>query len=44
MKSRQLMLSLFALGALYGCNTVEGIGEDLETGGEKIQEEAEEHQ
>ena len=27
--------------ALYGCNTVEGMGKDVERGGEKIQSGAE---
>jgi predicted small secreted protein len=30
-------------GAIAGCNTVEGAGKDLEKGGEKIQDKAEEH-
>jgi predicted small secreted protein len=29
--------------ALAGCNTAEGVGEDLESAGEAIDEEAEEH-
>lgn len=33
-----LMLALAALTA--GCNTMEGMGEDIERGGEKIQHEA----
>lgn len=33
-----LMLALAALTA--GCNTMEGMGEDIERGGEKIQKEA----
>ncbi|MCB1917287.1 MAG: entericidin A/B family lipoprotein [Rhodocyclaceae bacterium] len=41
MKSMTMMLLLatFALGA---CNTVEGVGKDIEAGGEKVQETAEE--
>jgi predicted small secreted protein len=31
-----------ALAALSGCNTTEGLGEDLENTGEAIEEEAEE--
>lgn len=31
------------LVSLTGCNTVQGAGEDLERGGEKIQQKAEEH-
>ena len=30
-------------GTIAGCNTVEGAGKDLERGGEKIQDKAEEH-
>lgn len=30
-----------AVLALYGCNTVEGMGKDVERGGEKIQSGAE---
>ena len=30
-------------GTIAGCNTVEGAGKDLEKGGEKIQNKAEEH-
>lgn len=30
-------------GTIAGCNTVEGAGKDLEKGGEKIQDKAEEH-
>jgi predicted small secreted protein len=28
------------LGAIAGCNTMHGFGEDVERGGEKIQEKA----
>ncbi|MCB1896450.1 MAG: entericidin A/B family lipoprotein [Zoogloeaceae bacterium] len=34
-----LLMAAFALGA---CNTVEGVGKDIEAGGEKVQETAEE--
>jgi predicted small secreted protein len=34
-----LSLSLFVLG-LTGCNTVQGIGQDVQKGGEKVQEVA----
>lgn len=47
---KKLLLSLLAttflvslLGTLTGCNTVSGAGKDLERGGEKLQQEAEEH-
>lgn len=32
-----VMLSLFALSLLSGCNTMRGAGEDIEEGGEAIQ-------
>jgi len=31
------------LGAIAGCNTMHGAGEDIKQGGEKIKEEADEH-
>ena len=31
------------VGTLAGCNTVQGVGQDIERGGQKIQEEAVEH-
>jgi len=34
------LLCMFLAGLLTGCNTMEGAGEDLERGGEKIQEKA----
>ena len=39
-----LLLSL-SLGSavLAGCNTVQGAGEDISKGGQKIQQEAQEH-
>jgi predicted small secreted protein len=46
MKWMQLALLVSALGlsatALTGCNTSEGFGEDVESVGEDIQDEAEE--
>jgi predicted small secreted protein len=33
-----VLLGLF--GAIVGCNTMEGLGEDIERGGEKLQEKA----
>lgn len=36
--SAAVMAAMFALGA---CNTVEGVGEDIERGGEKLQNAAE---
>ena len=41
-----LLASLFlggTLGSLAGCNTVRGIGQDIERGGEKLQQESNEH-
>ena len=41
-----IVASLFLLGSigtLAGCNTVHGIGQDVERGGEKIKDEANEH-
>ncbi len=35
-----IMLTLFALSLLSGCNTVRGAGEDIERGGEAIQRSA----
>lgn len=35
------LLLMFTAGALGGCNTLEGAGEDIEQGGEEIQEAAE---
>jgi len=35
-----LLLSLFSLSLLSGCNTVRGAGEDIERGGEAIQRSA----
>ncbi|MCA1768681.1 MAG: entericidin A/B family lipoprotein [Halomonas sp.] len=32
-----VMLSLFTLSLLTGCNTIRGAGEDIESGGEAIQ-------
>lgn len=38
-----LLTSLFLVGTLAGCNTVSGAGKDIEKGGEKIQQEVDEH-
>ncbi|MFO8046872.1 MAG: entericidin A/B family lipoprotein [Halomonas sp.] len=35
-----VMLSLFSLSLLSGCNTMRGAGEDIESGGEAIQRSA----
>jgi entericidin B len=43
MKSKLLVAALCAsLLALGGCNTVEGVGQDIEAGGEKMQNKAKE--
>lgn len=34
------LMLLGMLGALAGCNTMQGFGQDMELGGEKIQEKA----
>jgi len=42
MKSRHLfiVLAIMTAGAITGCNTMHGAGQDIERGGEKIQESA----
>ncbi len=42
---RLLFLALFGLmlGGIAGCNTMEGAGEDIESAGEALEGEAEEH-
>ncbi len=37
-----LLLSISAIGALSACNAIQGAGKDIERGGEKIQEKAQE--
>jgi len=39
-KSAWFSLLLVLAAGLAGCNTMEGAGEDIERGGEKIQEQA----
>lgn len=39
---RSLVLVSFALG-LTACNTVKGVGKDIKTAGEKIEQTAEKH-
>ncbi|QJQ97857.1 MULTISPECIES: entericidin A/B family lipoprotein [Halomonas] len=36
-----VLLSLFTLSLLSGCNTIRGAGEDIERGGEAIQRSTE---
>ena len=35
-----ILLLLGTLGAIAGCNTMQGLGQDIERGGEKIQDKA----
>jgi len=35
-----LVMAFVAAGVLAGCNTMHGAGQDIERGGEKIQEQA----
>ena len=35
-----MLMLLGMLGTLAGCNTMEGLGRDIERGGEKIQDKA----
>ncbi len=37
------MLLVSAFGSISACNTMHGVGQDIERGGEKIQHEANEH-
>ena len=37
------VLMVLAMGALAGCNTMSGLGKDVERGGEKIQGSADRH-
>lgn len=36
-----MLISLFSLGTLSACNTMAGVGEDIEAAGEKIEDKAE---
>lgn len=38
-----ILLSLFSMGALTACNTMAGLGEDVEQAGDSIEDEAETH-
>ena len=35
-----VLMLLGTLGAIAGCNTMHGLGQDIERGGEKMQEKA----
>ena len=37
---QKILATLMLLGAIAGCNTMHGFGQDVERGGEKIQEKA----
>ena len=37
MKKTAAVLALLMLGVLAGCNTMQGMGRDIERGGEKLQ-------
>lgn len=37
LKRLMVLVSLVSITALAGCNTMRGVGEDVERGGEKIQ-------
>jgi predicted small secreted protein len=40
MKKFVALLALLMIGALSGCNTMQGLGKDIERGGEKLQNSA----
>jgi entericidin B len=40
MKKLAALLMLLTYGMLFGCNTMEGVGKDVERGGEKLQDTA----
>ncbi|MBY0269994.1 MAG: entericidin A/B family lipoprotein [Burkholderiales bacterium] len=40
MKKTTALLALLMLGVLAGCNTMQGMGQDIERGGEKLQDSA----
>jgi len=35
-----MLMMLSIVGALVGCNTMDGLGQDIERGGEKMQDKA----
>jgi entericidin B len=37
MKKTAAVLALLMMGVLAGCNTMQGVGKDIERGGEKLQ-------
>ena len=40
MKKFVALLALLMIGVLSGCNTMQGLGKDIERGGEKLQNSA----
>ena len=44
MKNFVALALVLVYATLVGCNTMAGLGQDIERGGEKIQGEAREHQ
>ncbi len=40
MKKFVALLALLMIGVLSGCNTMQGLGKDIERGGEKLQDSA----
>lgn len=44
MKKLLVLLSLLAFAGMAGCHTMEGVGKDIERGGEKLQNSAKQHQ
>ncbi|MGD2083356.1 MAG: entericidin A/B family lipoprotein [Chromatiales bacterium] len=43
MKVLKGLLALLVLAGLVACNTIEGVGEDIEAAGDKIEKEAGKH-
>ena len=44
MKKLLVLYLLLSMAALPGCNTMEGMGKDIERGGEKLQDSSKETQ
>ena len=43
MKKLVALFLLLVFAGLAGCNTMEGLGRDIQRGGDKLQDEAREH-
>jgi predicted small secreted protein len=39
-----ILALMFAAGVMTGCNTIDGMGKDIERGGEKLQNKAQDTQ